>query len=70
MLLEKTRITKMLKSKGFDVNEIDDNLLVASLNRPIHINEIMMALDYSVDEFQLVNRKNGSVAIVVLDEVQ
>ena len=69
-MLEKTRITKLLKSTGFEVNEIDDNLLVASLNRPIHVNEIMMALDYSVDEFQLINRKNGSVAIVVLDEVE
>ena len=68
-MLEKTRISKLLKSKGFDVAEIDNNLLVASLNRSVHVNEIMTALDYSVEEFQLVNRRNGSIAIVVLDEM-
>jgi len=68
-MFEKTRISKLLKSKGFDVAEIDNNLLVASLNRSIHVNEIMTALDYSVEEFQLVNRQNGSIAIVVLDEM-
>lgn len=68
-MLEKTIIIKILKSKGFDVNEIDNNLLVVSLNRPVHVNEIMMALDYTVDDFQLVNRKNGSIAIIVLDEM-
>ena len=68
-MLEKTRITKLLKSKGFDIREIDNNLLVASLNRSIHTAEIMDALNYSVDEMQLVNRQDGAVAIIVMDEV-
>lgn len=65
---EKTRIRKLLKSKGFDVEEIDNNLLVASLNRSIHTSEVMDALDYSVDEMQLVNRTDGSVAVIMLDK--
>lgn len=64
--MTKQEVYEMLKSKGFDTFVFSDGV-VASLRRYVSTMEIKVALDYKVEDFQVIQFSENEVGVICME---